>query len=398
MTLNGKSQMNVKQDTRREFIKKVGGTLASAGLVSTWDATWAKQQTPCNLNECPSSQEMTMAKRILGRTKLPVPLLGFGVGPIIDAAVYQRAFDLGIRYFHLSFDKYSTTLPPGVKFNTQALNAIHPFRKHVVVSYMTTVRSQKRELLADLDDFLKQSGFGHLDVWFVCCPSPELLEEFREANATARKAGKVRWGALSTHSLDATMPHLLAPDAGIDVVMLTYNYTASSDDQGRLAKLHHAGLGITPMKPLAGRFFKETSDDPAPLLRWLAADERVHTIPVGMKTIEQVEQNVAALRKPLSDEDRDVLTSQFAYTSPRFCRMCGVCDGRCPQTLAIRDLVRCAMYAEGYKDLRMARNHFTAIPVAKRRDVCKECRVCAITCPNGVAIRDRVQRAQELLS
>ena len=63
-------------------------------------------------------------------------------------------------------------------------------------------------------------------------------------------------------------------------------------------------LGITPMKPLAGRFYKETSDDSGPLLRWLAADPRVHTIPVGMKTMAHVEQNVNALRTTLSDPDR----------------------------------------------------------------------------------------------
>ncbi len=215
--------------------------------------------------------------------------------------------------------------------------------------------------------------------------------------AVARQAGKARWGALATHSLNDIMPQLTTPDSPIDVVMMAYNYTSSSDDAKNLAKLSSAGMGITPMKPLAGRFYKETSDDSGPLLRWLAADQRVHTIPVGMKTIAHVEQNAAALHTPLSNHDRDVLQSQLAFTSARFCRMCNHCDGRCPQGLAIRDLVRCAMYAEGYGDLAMARSHFAAIDARQRRITCQDCDKCTVQCPNGVAIRERVQRAKELL-
>jgi len=213
----------------------------------------------------------------------------------------------------------------------------------------------------------------------------------------ARKAGKARWGALATHSLNAMMPQLTAPGSPIDVVMMTYNHTSSSDDEQNLATLHSAGLGITPMKPLAGRFYKETSDDSGPHLRWLVADPRVHTIPVGMKTIAHVEQNVSALRTTLSDADRETLKSQLAFTSARFCRMCGTCDGRCAGGLAVNDVVRSVMYAEGYSDLAMARSHFAAIPEEQRRMACHNCTQCTVHCPKGVAIRERMQRAMELL-
>jgi predicted aldo/keto reductase-like oxidoreductase len=339
-----------------------------------------------------------MPKRVLGRTKLAVSLLGFGVGPVIDPAVYRRAVELGVTYFHLGFDKYSIKLEPPEKYNRQALAALKPLRKRITVSYMTTVRSTKDELLADLDDFLAASGFGDIDVWFVCCPSPDLLEEFGEAMEVARTAGKARWAAMATHGLERDVPIMVAPDSAIDVVMMGYNFASSPKIKESLAKLHAAGLGITPMKPLAGRFYKDATDSPAPLLRWLAADDRVHTIPVGMTTIEHVEQNAVALQQPISDKDRKALEGLLAHTSPRLCRLCGNCDGRCPRGLAVSDLVRTAMYAEGYGNLRMAQSHFAAIPASRRRVACADCPTCLVQCPNGVAVRDRILRAQALLS
>ena len=179
--------------------------------------------------------------------------------------------------------------------------------------------------------------------------------------------------------------------------MLTYNYTSSADDQVRLAKLNAAGLGLVPMKPLAGRFDEATTARPDACLRWLAADPRVHSIPVAMQSTDQLDQNIAALQQPLSEEDRRRLTASLLQVSPRFCRMCGACDDTCPHGLAVSDLVRVAMYLEGYRDPALARFHLKSIPAPRRRRSCDGCPHCSVTCPNGVAVRDRILKAQELV-
>jgi hypothetical protein len=339
-----------------------------------------------------------MPSRVLGRTNVSVSLLGFGILHMRDRTVYRRAIDVGIQYFHSVVDSNTKRLLAPDEYNLDAFAALRPFRKQIVVSRMTVERSSKAAMLKDLDGFLRQSGLGHLDVWYVCCPSPEQLNDFSEAVGQARRAGKVLWSALSTHRLAQDVPRLTAPDSPIDAVMMTYNFTSPPDDTEKLAKLHAAGLGIVPMKPLAGRFYEKNAGKPDALLRWLAADPRVHSIPVAMAMVEHVEENAAALQRPLSDEDRAVLKAQLALVSPRFCRMCGYCDGRCPHGLAISDLVRVAMYAEGYLDQGLARAHLAAIPAAHRRYSCDTCESCSVLCPNGVAIRDRVGRARELLA
>lgn len=389
--------MNSKKQTRREFIKTTSGALVAIGAAASCAQAVRKEGRVGDSSQ-PASKSQKMPKRVLRRTRLSVSFLGFAVFHLRDAAIYRRAVHLGISYFHTVVDSNTRKLLAPDEYNLDAFAALRPFRDRIVVSHMTVDRSSKSAMLKDLDGFLQQSGFGHLDIWYVCCPSPEQLNDFSEAVAAARKGGKACWAAMSTHRVAQDLGRLTALDSPSDVVMLTYNFLSPLEDRERLGKLHAAGLGIVPMKPLAGRFYEKTTDKPDALIRWLAADSRVHSIPVGMTTVEQVEQNVMALQHPLSDEDRNVLKAQVAYTSPRFCRMCGACDGRCPQGLAISDLVRTAMYAEGYGDLHLARDHFAAIPAAQRRTSCQDCQACSVHCPNGVAIRDRIRRVQELLA
>ena len=118
------------------------------------------------------------------------------------------------------------------------------------------------------------------------------------------------------------------------------------------------------MKPLAGRFYEPTTNRADACLRWLAADSRVAVLTVAMETIQQLEQNIKALQRPLSEEDRRSLIADLRYVSPRFCRMCGSCDGACPNGLAVSDLVRVAMYLEGYRNAGLARHQMEAIPAA----------------------------------
>ncbi|HYG34955.1 MAG TPA: hypothetical protein VEC99_09235, partial [Clostridia bacterium] len=82
----------------------------------------------------------------------------------------------------------------------------------------------------------------------------------------------------------------------------------------------------------------------------------------------------------------------------RFCRMCGECRGTCPNGLAVSDLVRVAMYSEGYGNKELARHHFEAIPAAQRRSVCDLCSECSVHCRNGVAVRERILRAQQVVA
>ncbi|UCG27173.1 MAG: aldo/keto reductase [Bacteroidales bacterium] len=361
---------------RRDFLKTVTGT--GIGTVFGFSIL-------SDINCKPNSPGIP--KRLLGRTKLSVSVLGFGSTQVKNKAVYQRAVELGVNYFHMG--------DSDPVYNLEACAALLPFRKQIHIAYMSYPKASQTILLEDLDNYLQQSGFGHLDIWFVMTPRPEVLSEFKEAVTIARKAGKIRWAGITTHGLDQDITHLTLPESPIDVVMITYNYLSSPDDSNNLDMLYNAGLGITPMKPLAGRFYENTVKKPDALLRWLAADERIHTFPVIMNTIEQVEQNVAAVKQSLSEEDRELLRTMVSYNSRNFCRMCGTCEGKCPKGLAISDLVRTAMYLEGYRDVGRARSSLLLIPEKRRQISCHKCDNCSVLCPNGVDIRSRICRIRD---
>lgn len=385
--------MECEQKSRREFlVSAVAGAIALGTVCSAQRAGVPEGRTGAD-----KRSQAEVRKRILGRSGLSVSLLGFGVQHVMDPALYERAVSRGVTYFHFVEDENTRRRLAPESHNLGAFAALRPFRKDLVVSYMTVERASKAVMLQDLEGFLHNSGFGQVDLWYVCCPTPAQWDDFCEAFHEARQAGKARYAAISTHRLAEDMGRLTAADSPVDAVMLTYNYTCSADDQMRLAELHGAGLGVVPMKPLAGRFDEPNAGRPDACLRWLAADQRVHSIPVAMQSVEQLDENIAALQQPLSEEDSRRLTASLSHVSPRFCRMCGACDVACPHGLAVSDLVRVAMYLEGYRDPGLARLQLESIPIPRRNVACDGCRQCSVACPNGVAVRDRIMKAQELL-
>jgi uncharacterized protein len=302
------------------------------------------------------SDSSKMPRRILGRTNLSVSLLGFGCAHNKDKAAYPRAIELGINTFRVA--------GPDSANGLISYEALLPFRKEIHLAYtsLNVPNATYSFYLENLDNFLKQSKMEYVDIWYIAIPDPNVLLEFSEAVNIARKAGKILWSGISTHNVKRDSVRLLSPDSPIDVVMMTYNYLVPQSDSDLLNQFHQAGLGIMPMKPLAGKFLNGTTNKPDPLIRWLAADKRIHTIPVMMNSIEQLEQNAAALQRPFSEEDREILKNLYSYNSSRFCRMCGTCEGKCPNGLAVSDLVRSSMYKEGYRDEQLARFNISLIP------------------------------------
>jgi len=59
-------------------------------------------------------------------------------------------------------------------------------RKKINIAYMSHPKTSRTILLEDLDNFLQQSGFGFLDLWFVITPKTEVLNEFVEAVDAAK--------------------------------------------------------------------------------------------------------------------------------------------------------------------------------------------------------------------
>jgi predicted aldo/keto reductase-like oxidoreductase len=99
---------------------------------------------------------------------------------------------------------------------------------------------------------------------------------------------------------------------------------------------------------------------------------------------------------PFTPADNEILAAQLQRFGPFYCRGCVRCTGTCRFGLPVPDLVRFAMYADGYGEYRLGREAFLTLPAEARAPRCAECRECTVRCPNGLRVAERTRRAQEL--
>jgi hypothetical protein len=78
--------------------------------------------------------------------------------------------------------------------------------------------------------------------------------------------------------------------------------------------------------------------------------------------------------------------------------MCGSCEGSCSKGLPVSDIIRYVSYAEGYGQFQLGRENFMQLDGEMRSVRCGDCAGCAVQCPNGVRVAERVALAQELFA
>ena len=154
--------------------------------------------------------------------------------------------------------------------------------------------------------------------------------------------------------------------------------------------------GRKPNDPLYGTYQKPGAHGAA--VRWALRDPRVQTTSVRMVDVEQLEENVRAMAQSYSPADEQLLAARADAISPRYCRMCGACEGACPSGADVATLVRCVSYVDGYGSFTIGADRWSRLE-ARQRDVrCGECASCSVRCPNGVHVREQLLRARALFA
>ncbi len=350
-------------------------------------------------------QSSALPVRVLGKTGLKVTILGFGCAWTSDASVFTRGLDLGINHFD--------TAPVYQGGNNEPMlrTGLGNRRKQIVLS--TKIESStKDEALRQLENSLKSLGTDYIDIWYLHgADRPERInQDLVEAQATAKRQGKVRFIGVSTHRVALVTPTILQ-FGNMDVVLAAYNFTMGPEVEKAVESLYRAGIGLVEMKAMAGgransrwpgqdslpRLFKRPGV-PGASLRWVLKNNMFASALVGMLSMEEVEENVEHCLKPFTKADQKVLVARLEEIRPVYCRMCGACDGQCPHDLPVPDMLRYAMYADSYRQFPAARQYFQRLPEPLRQIRCKDCSPCAVRCPNGVGVKQRLALAQEWLA
>ncbi|HEY1607479.1 MAG TPA: L-glyceraldehyde 3-phosphate reductase [Allosphingosinicella sp.] len=314
----------------------------------------------------PDRYDGRMIYRRCGRSGLDLPAISlglwqnFGGADVFETgrAILRRAFDLGITHFDLA-NNYGPPYGSAEENFGRILAA--DFRAHrdeLIVSTKAGydmwpgpygIGGSRKYLLASLDQSLKRMGLDHVDIFYSHRVDPSTpLEETMGALVQAHRQGKALYVGISSYSAELTrIAHDLLGAEGVPLLihqpsysmlnrwverglldtlddlgtgciafsplaqgMLTRKYLGGIPDDARAAK--HGSLGerlltkenLERVRALNGIAEARGQSLAQMAIAWVLRDPRVTSALVGARTIAQLEDSLAALKRlEFSDEE-----------------------------------------------------------------------------------------------
>lgn len=339
-----------------------------------------------------------MQKRRLGRTDLMVSVVGFG-GLILPRVsreeavrVINHALDLGISFIDTA---------KGYGDSEEKIGEAIAGRRDDCIITSKSLANDKDKLLEDIDTGLEHLKTYRIDLYQLHNISSEgrlksalapggLLDGLKEAQA----AGKIGFTAFSGHKRDTLIEAIKTDE--FDVVQMPANVVDRDTWRDVLPLAVERDMGIISMKPLSGGALTDLSPEMISLAIRYAVQQDVSTVVVGMKSIDEVEQNVkAGTDRPLSETEREKLEQTADSLSKTFCRQCEYCLP-CEQGLDIPTIFILDKHYTRFGSREWARERYAALPV--KVDSCIECGTCESRCPYELPIMEMLKIAEEKLA
>lgn len=376
--------------SRRDFLA-AGLAMPAAGLASVPQPTTSASG---------AFQSGNVSYGVLGRTGLKVTRVAFGCMITSDPSVIERAADMGINYFDTARGYQQGN-------NERMVGAVLKSRRKNLVISTKTQATTKQQALEHLDTSLKELGTDYVDIWHLHGKSSieQITDELVDAQDTAKKAGKIRFAGVSTHSNQATLIPALVQKGFHDVVLVAVNYTMGADLLQAIEAARKAGVGIIAMKVMAAARGRGAAAQPArkpgsflAALKWVLSRPGIDTAIPSMTDMDQLEENFRAMSQPFTESDQKVLSARFREIRHEYCRGCNLCEGTCAKGLPVPEILRYVMYAEGYGQFPLGREHFQQLPREVAAVRCDDCGQCTVRCPNQVRVFEQICHAQEIFA
>ena len=382
--------------SRRRFLA-TGLSLPAAGLAAS------RMPEISALPSLAPAAAPSLSYRVLGKTGLKVTSVGFGCMITSDPSVVARALDMGITYFDTARGYQQGN-------NERMVGGVLKGSRDKITLSSKSQGKTKVQAEEHLATSLKELGTDHLDIWYMHArdSAEAVTDECLEAWTAAKKSGKIRFIGISSHNPNNIVDRVL--QAGIfDVVLSTFNFTVGTNNDATYKRLKDAGLGLVAMKVMApasgsrGRGGAPPKPAGSPekflsSLKWVLRNDVMSTTVPSMTDMDQLDINLRAMSEKFGQADEKLLAALNEEIRPLYCRMCYQCSGQCPRGVQVADTIRYLSYSDFYGQFALGREHFQALPAEARAARCGECSSCAIQCPNGVHVRDRLIRAQELFA
>jgi L-glyceraldehyde 3-phosphate reductase len=298
-----------------------------------------------------------MLYRRCGRSGLRLPAVSLGLWqnfgddrPLATArAIVRRAFDLGITHFDLANNYGPPAGAAEANFGRMFASDLRPYRDELIVSTKAGYDmwpgpygewGSRKYVLASLDQSLGRLGLEYVDIFYSHRFDPDTpLEETMGALDTAVRSGKALYAGISSYSPERTREAVaILRSLGTPAIIHQPSYSMLNRwiEDGLLDVLGEEGLGTIVFSALAqgiltGKYLQgvpegsratrqgtltpqHLTDENLAKVRalndiaerrgqtlaqmaiaWVLRDPRVTSAVIGASSVEQLENNVAAL-------------------------------------------------------------------------------------------------------
>jgi len=282
---------------------------------------------------------------------------GDGTPRETQRAILRRAFDAGVTHFDLANNYGPPYGSAETNFGQIFAQDLRPFRDELVLSTKAGYDmwpgpygnfGSRKYLLASLDQSLQRMGVDYVDIFYSHRADPDTpLEETMGALATAVQSGRALYAGISSYSPERTREAArILDEMGVPLLIHQPSYSMLNRwiEQGLLDTVAELGVGVIAFSPLAqglltDRYLqgvpdgsrasrdsgmKSTITDEALgnvralndiarergqslaqlALSWVLRDRRVTSALIGASSVQQLDDNLAAVRNTaFSDEE-----------------------------------------------------------------------------------------------
>lgn len=402
--------------SRRSFLGNSIVSLAglSLGLAAAKKLRAQEVNSPTAPNLVQPEKPQIKEYRALGRTGFKVSDVSFGNAGLQDPSLLEYAMERGINYVDTARQYYDMEIVIGKLFPAKRDKL---FVTSKLLPELVTPETTCEQIETAIEESLERLNTDYIDCMLIHSvgedpklSNPKKIEnqEVFSALEKAKKQGKIRaWGASSHGPRMVEDFNWLLDNTPIDMIMPGMNFMTKGLEP-LLAKAHKKGVAIVAMKSLSAArkidykpFATKGSTIRQSIIKWMLAHEELNTVCITMRSIEQIDEYVAASGAPvLTPEERKALLGYRMLLERDYCRPgCSTCLQACPYGVPIAEILRYSLYYNSYGEEKRAITFYRNLPSSSRAERCAKCMApCDGACPHGIAIRSKLVQAHRDLT